>query len=291
MKIPAYWWGHPCVRDVYNFGDLLTPLILGHYLSGYSIFLRPVRDIRAARIISVGSLLQSIPEEQQCVIMGTGLIRPVDKRFRNAKIYAVRGALTRKFLSLPDDCKLGDPAILICKVFTNIDRKDNKKIGIIPHMIHYNMEIFDKYKNDNRYKVIDLQREPKDVVSDILSCKGIISSSLHGLIVADSYNIPNIRLKLDGLDGGDFKFDDYYTSVHREADAASYLLPSQIDNYSFKEISYKEGIIRSQESIELAINEFARTITEIPFPLSRPSYSLCLIITYIKRLILDIINR
>ena len=43
-----------------------------------------------------------------------------------------------------------------------------------------------------------------------------MSSSLHGLIAADAYGIPNARINLTGrLVGGDFKFEDYALSVNR----------------------------------------------------------------------------
>lgn len=43
------------------------------------------------------------------------------------------------------------------------------------------------------------------------ACKYIISSSLHGLICADSICIPNRWIKLSELLGSDFKFHDYYS--------------------------------------------------------------------------------
>ena len=41
----------------------------------------------------------------------------------------------------------------------------------------------------------------------------ILSSSLHGLVAADSFGIPNIRMVCsDRIYGGDFKYDDYYSA-------------------------------------------------------------------------------
>ena len=47
----------------------------------------------------------------------------------------------------------------------------------------------------------------------ISECECIISSSLHGLIIADSFLIPNQMVHLtDKLYGDGFKFDDYYSN-------------------------------------------------------------------------------
>ena len=42
--------------------------------------------------------------------------------------------------------------------------------------------------------------------------KAIVSSSLHGLICSDAYNIPNLWLDEYKLIEGDFKFKDYFVS-------------------------------------------------------------------------------
>jgi hypothetical protein len=54
---------------------------------------------------------------------------------------------------------------------------------------------------------------PKEVISQIAQCNSILSSSLHGLITADSLRIPNIRIEIStAIRGGDWKFNDYYSA-------------------------------------------------------------------------------
>ena len=67
--------------------------------------------------------------------------------------------------------------------------------------------------------IIDLAHYEKwtDVIDQICSCEIIASSSLHGLIVSDAYNIPNCWITLSGkISGGLFKFYDYFSSVNRK---------------------------------------------------------------------------
>ena len=52
------------------------------------------------------------------------------------------------------------------------------------------------------------------VIHEIACCKFIISSSLHGLIIAHSLGIPTVAFEIQDtpLRGGRFKFRDYYSA-------------------------------------------------------------------------------
>ena len=84
------------------------------------------------------------------------------------------------------------------------------KIGIVPHKTNYS-----KYLNKidaTKYYLINPTDKWQNVINYICSCKAIISSSLHGLICSDAYNIPNLWLDEHKLSEGDFKFKDYFAS-------------------------------------------------------------------------------
>lgn len=97
------------------------------------------------------------------------------------------------------------------------EKKITKKyeLGIVPHKYDYNNEKLNYLKNlSKNHTIIDLRNDPMDSLIKIAECETVISSSLHGLIAADSLNIPNIRIKLSnhGLQSDiDFKFNDYYS--------------------------------------------------------------------------------
>ena len=70
----------------------------------------------------------------------------------------------------------------------------------------------------NELLIIDLAHYKKwtDVIDQICSCERILSSSLHGLIVSDAYQIPSCWIELTGkISGGYFKYYDYASSVNR----------------------------------------------------------------------------
>jgi hypothetical protein len=53
-------------------------------------------------------------------------------------------------------------------------------------------------------------------VRTIASCDFVVSSSLHGLIAADAFGIPNVWVRWsDRVAGGSWKFLDYFRSVGR----------------------------------------------------------------------------
>jgi autotransporter strand-loop-strand O-heptosyltransferase len=71
--------------------------------------------------------------------------------------------------------------------------------------------------DDLGIKIINITSDVYEFINQVLECEFILSSSLHGLIVADAYGIPNHRVEISSLiHGGDFKYLDYYASVSRK---------------------------------------------------------------------------
>ena len=153
-------------------------------------------------------------------IWGSGLMfdyKNIDQNtVRPFIIHALCGEKTRKqlcsILKRDIDCVLADPGILSSKIIEACDKKYS--IGIVPHYVDKDEEIFKRmlehYPNS---KFIDVQNKTEDVLKEISQCEYIISTSLHGLIIADSYGIPNCWCEVsDKILGNNFKFHDYFSS-------------------------------------------------------------------------------
>lgn len=195
-----------------NWGDALSP-ILARLLSG-----RPVvhlAGVHHSRYLAIGSILGSANERAE--VWGSGFIRENEPLLgRPRMIHAVRGPLSRdSLLGRGVNCPqvYGDPALLLPRFF-NPEVGKRYAVGIIPHYIDKGNLWLEKYRRDPQVLIIDVEMEIEEFVRAVKSCEAILSSSLHGLICADSYGVPSAWIRLsDNVVGGDFKFRDYRLSI------------------------------------------------------------------------------
>lgn len=212
-------WGPPKCR---NWGDELNFYLL-HELTNKTIFnhsdLVKVYSKRNNNYLVIGSIIDGFCNSKS-IIWGSGAIEGAEPlKEIPQKICAVRGKLTRDYLlkqgiECPDI--LGDPALLLPLIYKPQNKK-KYRIGIIPHHSDLSDPIVIKLQQEG-VKLIDMTdySDWHQIIDDICSCESIISSSLHGLIVADAYRVPNIWVTIGGnLLGGTFKFLDYFSSVNR----------------------------------------------------------------------------
>lgn len=213
----------------YNYGDDLNLYLLA-IISNKKIipskFSVISRLLKKTKYSCIGSILGWADENT--IIWGSGAIeKHLSNKFSPKKILAVRGPLTRNYLIEKGfDCPeiYGDPALLVSMYYTPL-RKIRYKIGIIPHYVDKDNEVLSLYETDSSVKIINIQSYGKwtDFIDLIASCEFILSSSLHGIIVSDSYHIPNMRCKFsDKIVGGNFKYNDYYMSVGKKESVPFY---------------------------------------------------------------------
>ena len=67
-------------------------------------------------------------------------------------------------------------------------------------------------------RIVDVSESPRRVAEAISSCAAVVSSSLHGVIVADSFAIPAAWTTFQpALEGGDFKFRDHDAAMDSQS--------------------------------------------------------------------------
>lgn len=156
-------------------------------------------------------------------IWGTGFVcyKEKDEALYKSKIKfcAVRGELSKKRIEKLtgkdlSNLPLGDAGILASSLLEGEKIEKKYDVGIIAHYKEKDEPIFKElYNKFNNSTIIDVQDTPYNVTKKIAECKTIISSSLHGLIIADSLRVPNVHIVVtNNLLGDGFKFDDYYSA-------------------------------------------------------------------------------
>jgi len=210
-EIKLFW-----SRQDNNFGDKLSPYIVGKISKRKVKYCNSPTPTRTV-YLAVGSILHHLGSSMKwCEIWGSGLMDQNHKLLSPKKIHAVRGPLTRQFLirqsiNCPDI--YGDPALLLPRLF-NPDIEKKYKVGIVPHFVDQKDNWIGIQCLRKDVLFIDVYEPVEKVITNILSCQAILSSSLHGLIVADAYRVPSLWIELSGkVKGKGFKFRDYLLSV------------------------------------------------------------------------------
>lgn len=208
----AYWWqpGNGAI----NVGDHLARVIVEAMLGLRDFDLLGKRD-RRRRLFSIGSVLHNARDGE--AVWGSGIngkIADDAHRFRDLDVRAVRGPLTRGWLqargiAVPE--VYGDPALLMPRLFpvSLLGGGTRRPFVVVPHF----NEPQQKYAAHRERLVLPTLR-PAAFVRALLGADLVVSSSLHGVILAEAYGIPAVYLD-SGNGEHRFKYDDYYRGTGR----------------------------------------------------------------------------
>jgi pyruvyltransferase len=216
MKIKVFYYD-----GVKNAGDMLTTPILKHF--GYEAVLTGRNN--KGKLLGVGSIMRALRAGD--TVWGAGCILKHEVNGKGCRFLAVRGPKTKELIKNANVPAIyGDPGLLLPLIY-NPDIKVTHEVGIVPHYVD-KQTAYSKYAIDSKYnKFIDIQADWQTVVKEIKSCKKIISSSLHGIVIAEAYGIPaEWEVLSDKLIGGEFKFQDYFLGTGRDSQRPDTPLPA-----------------------------------------------------------------
>lgn len=250
-----------------NFGDELSPEIVA-FLTGkrvervgrWGCDLTGIGSILDGYLTKKGTMITSLRSAvgRRVMVWGSGLISPWQPKAASIDILAVRGKLTRDALRAPMETPMGDPGLVAAKMMqVGGPRRD---IGIVPHYTDKQHPMLKALSILPGVRVIDVERGGSEVCADIAASSVVFSSSLHGLIIADAFGIPNQRLKFAGkLKGGDFKFLDYASALDRKK-ISSYELTSPEEIYS---LTKKDIDTSHQRNIDKICSELEQGLKKV----------------------------
>jgi pyruvyltransferase len=229
-NIRIKYWDSP------NFGDGLNGFLF-NFFTNETCEKKNLRSTKLSEnsdneriILGIGSNLEfALPGD---FVYGTGYQfknTKVNDNLKKETILQVRGPITRKLLiksGIQVKEHYGDAALLMPLMFNPLKIKKKYKFGIIPHF-NEDKEIIKKMQSkfNKDTKVIDIycadaMKNIRSFIIQVLQCEVILSSSLHGIIIGDAYNIPSYCIKVSNYFNkkkcGYDKFNDYCLSVNRK---------------------------------------------------------------------------
>ena len=218
--------------NISNMGDRLNELILsgcfGYKMERHSVLTGELSAIGSGLDMFTlhGTTLMRMQQRLYGALMpriavwGTGFLNyasGAERFFRKMDFFAVRGELSRKRVERITGLSLKIPtgdAGLLCTELIEERKAGRGRLCIVPHVCDLRLDNLEQLLSGcGEYEMIDVRDEPIGVLRQIASCSYVLSSSLHGLVVADAFGIPNRHILLSDKPKGDgFKFDDYYSS-------------------------------------------------------------------------------
>lgn len=213
-KVNLEWW-----QERPNVGDEISPIIIEWMLEKKGLSLDQEVDY-TRHLLAIGSIIGM--GRFDATIWGSGI--HVESSVRRIKKYhllvrydirALRGPMTKHILEkIGYNCKnavLGDPGVLMPLIYPGDTREKKNEILVIDHFSNDTSSSIDR----EDIKVISAGTEDwKGFIEEILMSKKVISSSLHGIILAEAYGVPAIFVS-EGMDKQLMKYEDWYHSTGR----------------------------------------------------------------------------
>lgn len=203
-------------------------------------------------------LRRVLASDAPCHVWSSGFmcynnILPIEFIRKNVVFRAVRGKLSKALaggiIGAPVSCSVfGDGGLLSSLILKKIEKK--YPLSIVPHWREMSdvqiLKLLENYRNAH---LVDIRKDPMEVISEIASSDAVLSSSLHGLVIADSFNIPNrhviVSKEIQTIQK--FKYADYYSAFDLPHEPVDILSGDScpdfngiIDNYKVSYTSVKE---------------------------------------------------
>jgi len=199
-----------------NFGDYLSFVIVGELLKRKGLL--PLKSANSTRkLLALGSVMHFANDND--IVWGSGVNGKMSVdyyKFNQLDVRMVRGPLTQSFIeqrgiTVPDSV-FGDPALLLPELFPNLRKKTIPGlVTVLPNLNEFNMI---RPLVPKEFKLLSPIGYWKNIVKEILKSELLLTSSLHGLIVAEIFGVP---VRFVGPSGGEtlFKYKDYLEGTGR----------------------------------------------------------------------------
>lgn len=206
---PLFYWNGSHDN---NFGDMISKDLVARIV-GKPIPSAPARQqIPGQAFLALGSIIHEARTGD--VVWGSGFrVKTTYDTYSNLDVRAVRGPITRLLLlnkGIPCPEIYGDPGLLVPLFFPEFQREEPLyEYIVIPHF--YQVSCFRDEPN-----LVSPSQDWRVVLHYILRSKLVISSSLHGIILAEAFGVPARLFRHPVLCSEPLmKFYDYFMATGR----------------------------------------------------------------------------
>ncbi len=216
-KLDLVWWVRPFPG---NYGDWLSPLIIGHYTDRKILFQSPTAPSLTAgtHVVSVGSIGRFI--KPNSIVVGTGISSDEYQLDPSAEYISVRGPLTAEHLKScggPTVESFGDPAAILSRIIPVERGETNGRKAFVRHHKHRNLPVVLPEGYDELEVLVSHPDDIRTFVTELAQYEQVVTSAMHVLITCQSYGIPCALIVfegyLDAVAGNGMKYTDYALGV------------------------------------------------------------------------------
>jgi len=208
--VKAYW---ALGEGLGNFGDVLTPLLFRR--AGLDLEWTERED---AELFAIGSIAELIPSTFTGIVLGTGCMFADPVAFPHARVLALRGVHTARLAGLHPPL-LADLGLLAPDLLPYWPDRDFP-VGTV------------RAGGDPRPPcgiALDPQAgDPESLILLAARCQRIVSSSLHGLVLADALGIPSMWDPYPTDTASTFKFRDYASAYGERIEPYRWRVADQV---------------------------------------------------------------
>lgn len=205
------WWSKPFPG---NFGDWLSPLVVAAHTDA-SIRLHPVtRTTKQPHLFGLGSIGRFI--RPSSVVCGTGISRADVELARRAQYVSVRGPITAHVVHQsggPTVERFGDPGVLVSRIIPIERDQTNGRVALVRHFSHLDAPVRVPEHVDEIGILMSRRADIERFLHRLARYDAVITSSLHVMIVCQSYGIPCGLVTFEGFEGTvhgtGIKYEDY----------------------------------------------------------------------------------
>ncbi|MEZ5910810.1 MAG: hypothetical protein R3D84_00230 [Paracoccaceae bacterium] len=259
------WWDRPFPG---NFGDWLSPLIIGGISGRRVVHEAPTKLSGEPHLFGIGSIGRFI--SRKSVVVGTGISQRDVALHPKANYISVRGPITAQKLREEGgevEDRFGDPGILISRLIPVTRDKTNGKIALVRHHTHRKLAARLPENMDELSVMVGSRAGITDLVEALNRYDSVVTSAMHIYIACQSYGIPVALVNFQGgesaVHGDGIKYVDYALGAG-VPERTPIVIDPDMRSTDFAPLTYEARISSAKmDDVEEAVREGIRRLDAI----------------------------